>query len=56
MLKSENIYPIIDGVFNEVIDSILNNNKDFKENTEDKKNLKIKVERMWNTTIRSRVR
>src|SRR6056300_1605897 len=33
ILKTENIYPIIDGVFNEVIDSILNNNKGFKENT-----------------------
>jgi len=51
VLKSENIYPIIDGVFNEVIDSILNNNKDFKENTEDKKNLKIKVERICGTQL-----
>ena len=51
VLKSENIYPIIDSVFNEVIDSILNNNKDFKENTEDKKNLKIKVERICGTQL-----
>ncbi len=51
VLKSENIYPIIDGVFNEVIETILNNNKDFKENSEDKKNLKIKVERICGTQL-----
>jgi preprotein translocase subunit SecA len=51
VLKSENIYPIIDGVFNEVIETILNNNKDFKENSEDKKNLKIKIERICGTQL-----
>ena len=51
VMKSVDIYSVIDGVFKEVIDEILLASNNLSENIEDRNNFKLKVERITGMKI-----
>ena len=51
VMKSTNIYSVIDGIFKEVIDEILLTSNNLSENIEDRSNFKLKVERITGMKI-----
>ncbi len=51
VMKSGDIYSVIDGVFKEVIDEILLASNNLSENIEDRNNFKLKVERITGMKI-----
>ena len=51
VMKSVDIYSVIDGVFKEVIDEILLASNNLSENIEDRNNFKLKVERITRMKI-----
>lgn len=51
VMKSANIYSVIDSIFKEVLDEILLASNNLSENTEDRNNFKLKIERITGMKI-----
>lgn len=51
VMKSANIYSVIDSIFKEVLDEILLASNKLSENTEDRNNFKLKIERITGIKI-----